>query len=105
MQIYFKALKDNKIITKKIQAESIDAVLAHLKSKGYYPIIVKKDIGLGESIFSSFFDRIGFSDIVNLTRQIAIMLNAGLTLIDCFDILKKQTNKQSLLSLLYHLEK
>ena len=47
--------------------------------------------------FDSIFNRINFTDIVDFTRQMAIMLNAGLTLIDCFNILEKQIKKTELL--------
>jgi type IV pilus assembly protein PilC len=43
--------------------------------------------------------------VVDLTRQLAIMLNAGLTLIDCFDILKKQTVKPSMSKLIDEIDR
>ncbi len=105
MNILFKAIKDGRLITKKIQAESEEAVILHLKNEGYFPILVKKEAGLENLFIGSFFNHVNFSDIVNFTRQLSIMLNAGLTLIDCLSILKKQTTKQSFLNLLDLLEK
>ena len=56
-------------------------------------------------VVSSVLDRVSFNDIVDFTRQLAIMLNAGLTLIDCFDILKQQIKKQSLYKIISDIDK
>lgn len=105
MLIRYKALKDNKIISRKVEAENEQTVLTLLKNQGYFPIEIKAE----EEVFNSFFglllNRVSFTDVVNLTRQLAIMLNAGLTLVDCFDILRKQTTKRGLIELIEDLEK
>jgi len=105
MKFRFKALKDNKIIEKKIDAESEASVLSFLKENQYFPIEIKKIENESFSYLSPFFDRVNFNDIVMFTRQIAMMLNAGLTLIGSLAILKKQTTKQSYLRLLENIDK
>src|SRR3989344_4829280 len=80
MLFKYKAIKDGKLVINKIQAESQEAVL-------------------------TFFKKINFTDIVDLTRQLAIMLDAGLTLIDALDILKKQETKPDLVNLLDNISK
>jgi len=105
MLIRYKALKDNKIISRKVEAENEQTVLTLLKNQGYFPIEIKAE----EEVFNSFFgfllNRVSFTDVVNLTRQLAIMLNAGLTLVDCLDILRKQTTKRGLIELIEDLAK
>ena len=57
----------------------------------------------GGNIFSSFsggFSRISFNDIVNLTRQLATMVTAGLTLSESLAILRAQIKNPSLLSVI-----
>lgn len=103
MLFQYKALKGSQVIKKKIEAESVDSVLQYLRSASLFPIEVTHVNT--SSIFNYFFGRIGFNDIVDLTRQLAIMLNAGLTLIDCFDILKKQITKPSLYKVVESLDK
>jgi len=93
MKFFYKALQNDKIVKGKIEADKEEEVLLFLKNKGLFLIELKKE---RKSTFNIFFDRINFSDIVNFTRQIAIMINAGLTLIEALDILKKQTTKESL---------
>jgi type IV pilus assembly protein PilC len=105
MLISYRALKGNKIIKGKLDAQNEKAVLIYLRNQGYFPIEIKPVNRESNFILGSFFNRVTFTDIVDFTRQVAIMLNAGLTLIDCFEILKKQTNKASLLDLVEDLEK
>lgn len=104
MNYWYKALKKDKVVTGKLNSASSQEVVGFLKKNGYIPIEVKKV----ESIlpqFDSIFNRINFTDIVDFTRQMAIMLNAGLTLIDCFNILEKQIKKTELLALVQSLNK
>ena len=89
----YKALKDGKIIIKKIEAANSEAVIDYLQKNGYFPVSVEKVQKLNLSFLDTLTQQINFNDIVNFTRQIAIMLNAGLTLVDSLEILKKQTTK------------
>ena len=105
MQFKYKAIKDNKTIVKKITADSEEGVISYLKKNNYFPVEVKKLGAISDqSSFGKLFDKVSFNDIVDLTRQIAIMLNAGLTLIDSFGILKKQSTKTSILKLITSLD-
>lgn len=105
MLYQYKALKDNKVVTKTIEAQNQEAVVYFLKNNNYLPINIRK---IGTSSFFSLgflFDRVNFNDIVDFTRQVAIMLNAGLTLVDCFEILKQQIKKQSLYKIISDVDK
>ena len=101
----YKAIKDNKVVVKKIEAEREDLVVKHLKENGYFPIEVKLAKSSSSSFFASYFDKVSFNDIVNLTRQLAIMLNAGLTIVDAFEILERQIEKESLRKVVSELDK
>jgi len=96
MQYLYKALKGNKIFSKKIEGDSEKSVVDFLRGNGYFPIEIKEVRTNEIALFNSIFNKPSFSDIVDLTRQIAIMLNAGLTIVDSLDILKKQATKPSL---------
>ena len=93
MFFQYKALKDGKTIVKKIEAASPEAVIDYLQKNGYFPISVEKVQEFSLSFLDNLTQQVNFNDIVNFTRQVAIMLNAGLTLIDSLEILKKQTTK------------
>ncbi|MBI5123738.1 type II secretion system F family protein [Candidatus Roizmanbacteria bacterium] len=93
MFFQYKALKDGKTIIKKIEAASSEAVIDYLQKNDYFPISVEKVQEFSLSFLDTLTQKVNFNDIVNFTRQVAIMLNAGLTLIDSLEILKKQTTK------------
>lgn len=104
MFFYYKAVKENKIVKGKVEANTEYDALEYLRKSNLFPIQVKSGSS-NDSLLSSIFGNIGFNDVVDLTRQLAIMLNAGLTLIDCIDILKKQTTKPQLLKIINEIDK
>lgn len=89
-----------KSVKGKIEAENLDSAINYLKSYNNLIIEVKPEVSFSEQLSKIFFNKITFNDIVDFTRQFSIMLNAGLNIIDTFDILKKQTSKQSMLKLI-----
>lgn len=89
----YKALQGSKMIEKKIEASSVASVITYLQKNGYFPISVTEIKEQTNSVFNFLENTVNFNDVVNFTRQIAIMLNAGLTLIDSLEILKKQITK------------
>lgn len=104
MFFYYKAVKENKIVRGKVEANTEYDALEYLKKSNLFPIQVKSGDS-NDSLLNSIFGNVGFNDVVDLTRQLAIMLNAGLTLIDCIDILKKQTTKPQLLKIINEIDK
>ncbi|MGD9765675.1 MAG: type II secretion system F family protein [Candidatus Binatia bacterium] len=91
-------------ISGEMEAATRDAVLARLRSQRIQPIPAKirergkgldKDItipGLGESIKTR--------DIVVFTRQLGTMIDAGLPIVQCLDILASQTDKKKFRSII-----
>ncbi|MEX1052227.1 MAG: type II secretion system F family protein [Patescibacteria group bacterium] len=104
MLFIYKAIKDNKRITAKLEADSEGSVMKYLQENDYFPISITKARSK-ITFFDELFNRITFSDIVDFTRQLAIMLNAGLTLVDALDILKKQIKKPPLQDLITDIDK
>jgi type IV pilus assembly protein PilC len=96
MQFQYKALKGDKVIIKKIEAENTVTVAEYLRANGYFPIWIKPVKKMEIGLLDQFLNKVSFNDIVDFTRQVAIMLNAGLTLIDALEIIKKQVNKPTL---------
>lgn len=106
MLFQYRALKDNKIITSKIEAENEQAVLQYLKKNAIFPLEIKKPQSkMNLPWLASLFNQVSFNEVVGFTRQLSIMLNAGLTLTDSFEILKKQTTSLALLKLIEDLDK
>ncbi len=96
MLFKYKALKNGNPVEKQIEAASKAAVLDYLQKNDYFPISITSVESKNIKLFTSFGSNISFNDVVNFTRQIAIMVNAGLTLVDSLEILKRQINKDSL---------
>ncbi|EKE14029.1 MAG: mannose-sensitive agglutinin (MSHA) biogenesis protein MshG (pilus type IV) [uncultured bacterium] len=89
----YKAIKSGKVVIKKIEASSKEAVIDYLQKNDYFPIYVDELKANNFAFLDSLTQVITYNDIVDFTRQVAIMLNAGLTIIDSLEILKKQTTK------------
>ena len=104
MKFSFKAIKDDIIVQKSIEASTENEVLNYLKKNAYTPISISQNKPLLPQ-FNAIFDKVNFTDIVEFTRQLAIMLNAGLTLIDCFAILEKQVTKEGMIALIHSIQK
>jgi type IV pilus assembly protein PilC len=104
MLFSYKAVKKNEVVSGRVEANSELDAISFLKANNYFPIHLK-EIQASSEVSASFFSRTNYSDIVNFTQQLAIMLNAGLTLIDAFDILKKQTSKQAFLKIILSIDR
>jgi len=104
MKFSYKAIKNNKIFSKEIEASNEAEVVAYLRKNEYLPISVQASQPFLLE-FDSVFNKVSFNDIVDFTRQIAIMLNAGLTLVDCFGILEKQTTKIGMIAIIQNIKK
>jgi type IV pilus assembly protein PilC len=74
----------------ELEAGSADAVALHLKNMGLIPAKVKakpKDIS---EIFPFLAPKVTIKDLVVFTRQFAVMVDAGLPLVQCLQILADQ---------------
>ncbi|MFY2561417.1 type II secretion system F family protein [Corallococcus terminator] len=78
--------------TKKGEMEASDseAVNARLKSLGLNPVKVRKKSALDGEISIPGFGGVTGKDILVFTRQFATMIDAGLPLVQCLDILANQ---------------
>ena len=87
------------MIEGQLQATSEVETVEWLRKNGFFPIQIKS-IYEQQSTIMLLFNRVTFTDVVDFTRQLSIMLNAGLTIIDSFDILKKQITKPEIQNLI-----
>jgi type II secretory pathway component PulF len=69
MMYQYKALKKDKVISGKLEASSPEDAVLYLKNNNYFPIEVKRMDAGNSAVFDSIFNRVQFSDIVDLTRQ------------------------------------
>jgi type IV pilus assembly protein PilC len=80
----------------ELEASNVDAVAIHLKNMGFAPGKVKeKPKELGE-IFPFLAPKVTIKDLVVFTRQFAVMVDAGLPLVQCLQILADQQDNATL---------
>jgi type IV pilus assembly protein PilC len=82
--------------TGEITANSLDDAKTQLAGKGITPTLIqeKKGFNLGEFL-SSLGGGVSDQDIVIFTRQFATMINSGLPLIQCLDILSSSISLEN----------
>lgn len=96
----YKALtKQGETIEGFFEASDEADVLTMLKSNDYLPIAVEKDIGADAQI-SLFSPKVKKKDLAVFCRQFYTMIEAGLGIVKCFEILEAQTSNKTLRSAL-----
>lgn len=82
------------------EAPSEADVLIMLKNNNYYPMSIEEDRGtdIKKDIFSK---KVTKKDIAVFCRQFYTMINAGISIINCLDILEKQTENKTLKKAIY----
>lgn len=80
----------------EIEAPDLHSAVVVLRRKGLIVIAVNPKAPFASSFFSRLFNRVSFNEIVTLTRQLATMVGAGLTLSESVDILYEQGDNKRL---------
>lgn len=97
MSVYkYKAVsKNGQALEGYYEAKSESDVLNMLKSNNYFPISIEIDEG-SEVKDDIFAKKVTKKDIAIFCRQFYTMLDAGISIINCLDILEKQTENKTL---------
>lgn len=96
MQYKYKAVADNGSIVEGIhEAESEAEVVAMLKSSRYMPIHIEETYNSGASK-SITLAKVKKKDLAVFCRQFYTMLNAGVSIVKCLDVLEKQCENKLL---------
>lgn len=97
MPVYSYEAIDNtgKKIKNSYNAGNKEEVLQMLRDKNMYPIKVEQT-ALAADINISFLNKIQMKDITFFCRQMATLLNAGITLADALEIVKEQVANKTL---------
>lgn len=78
------------------EAKSKDDVLIMLRQHQYFPVSIVLQSEGREIELKKLFKKVGTKDIAVFCRQFYSMLNAGVSLISCLDILRQQTENKHL---------
>lgn len=79
-----------------VQSSSEHSAAIILRKKGLIVITLKSKGDQSNRFLGKFFNRVSFSDVVVMTRQLATMISSGLVLSDAIDILEDQANNKVL---------
>lgn len=91
----YKAITaEGKTLEGLYEANSEDDVLVMLRQNEYYPISIIEKKSSKDIDLSVFFGKVKLKDIAIFCRQFHTMLQAGVSLISCLDILRLQTEKK-----------
>lgn len=96
--------KDGKIIKGRIEAQNQAAVAARLRTMGAAPLSISEvsTTGLSREInIPGFGEKVGMKDLAIMARQMATMINAGLSLLRALQILAEQTDNKALAKVLF----
>jgi type IV pilus assembly protein PilC len=86
--------RDGRVLTGSLDADSTTLVANRLREMGYVPISIDKKAGPGvrrDIAIPGFSNRVKLKEIAVFSRQFAVMINSGLTLMRSLAILAVQT--------------
>jgi len=86
-----------KVMKGTMEAPNVDAVVAQLRRQNITPMVeaIREKKGLDMQLSISFGSGVSEKDLVVFTRQFATMIDAGLPLVQCLDILGRETPNAS----------
>ncbi len=91
--IYSARTVTGDIQTGNVELPNREAVIGHLRRQRLIPVTVREK---PKEITLTFGRRVKMKEIVHFTRQFATMVNSGLPLVQCLDILAQQTENKFL---------
>jgi len=92
---YIGVTSSGKQVKGEIHASNKNEVISLLRKKKVRPVSIKNE---ALNIDFSFLNKVKLQDISRFTRQFSAMTSAGLTLVQCLDILSSQTENKKLAS-------
>ena len=97
MEFTYKA-KDNQGVshTGAVQSPDTHSATSILRKKGLIVISLQSSNSAGNTFLNRFLNRVSFTELVIITRQLATMISSGLVLSDAIDILAEQQMNKTL---------
>lgn len=78
-----------------IQSSDAHSAAGILRKKGLIVISINAKEPAGNKFLNQFLNRVSFTDLVVMTRQLATMVSSGLVLSDAIDILQEQAGNKT----------
>lgn len=98
---HYKAKTLNgEIVTGKFDAQDRNMVISLLRSKGYFPLLIKEAERVEREIKLLPQKKVSIKDLAIFCKQFYTMINAGVTVIGCLDLLRRQTENKRLVKVI-----
>ncbi|WP_024831785.1 type II secretion system F family protein [Ruminiclostridium josui] len=94
--IYNAKTKSGETVSGNVEASDVNMAIAFVKDKGYFPMAVYENTGHGKEFEFKVHKNVKVKDLSILCRQFHTMLNAGVSVIGCLDLLRSQTQNPTL---------
>ena len=92
----YKAVSESgQVLEGVYEARTEDDVIAMIRNNSYLPVSIEKSDTRGKSL-NIFTTRVKKKDLAIFCRQFYTMLNAGISIVKCLDILEKQVENNAL---------
>ncbi len=102
MKFQYKAVtKEGRSVNGIIEAKEAGEVALYLRSHAFFPVTITKKKIRNFSQFLPFLNKFKSSDTIFFTRQLASMLDSGLTLIESLRVLQEQTQKAAIRDIIH----
>lgn len=100
-EFYFRAKNAAGELIKGTQkADSRLDVADQIQKQGYYVVGIEKKKDLDLKMIMNFFGRIRTKDLFLISRQFSVLIQAGVPIVQCLDLLIEQTESKNLRSVL-----
>ncbi|WP_296971147.1 type II secretion system F family protein [Tepidanaerobacter sp. EBM-38] len=87
-----------------IESKNESLIVKKIKNQGYIPVKIKKiNINSFTYTVTAFFNKISFCDLAVFCRQLAVMLDAGVTILESLTSIAKQTENKRLREIIFNL--
>ena len=93
---YEAITKDGKTLKGSIEAESVEAATAVLKAKGYIVTDINEQSLLSKDINFNFDKKPSARDLAVFCNQFVAMSRAGVSILECLNLLREQTENKTL---------
>lgn len=97
---YIAVTTDGKKVRGFIEANDTGKAAVYLREHNMHPIRIEQQQTMDMAAVSQFFNKVSNKDLIFFTKQISSMLSSGLTLSQALVILKNQTKKKTLITII-----
>lgn len=97
-EFYYEGKKlDGEFVKGSMDADTENDVAVALRRQSIFPTKIQKDSGSSQKIELKFFEpKVKSKDLAIFCRQFSTIIGAGISVVECVDILRKQTGNKRL---------